>query len=107
MIVFERGDSGLLFVFNFHSTKSFTDYKIGVQQPGKYKVVLNSDAVEFGGLGRIDQDVDNFTSPEACNNRVNSMMVYAPCRTCSVYALADSPMALPRVSKEGLMFLRD
>ena len=71
---------------------SYTDYKIGVEQPGKYKVrhpgqtsnlrlveiyrhilipfvgfqkynhhnfqvVLNSDAREFGGLGRIDEAV--------------------------------------------------
>ena len=34
VIVFERG--GLVFVFNFHVSKSYTDYKIGVQIPGKY-----------------------------------------------------------------------
>jgi 1,4-alpha-glucan branching enzyme len=107
MIVFERGNSNLLFVFNFHATNSFRDYKIGVQQPGKYKVVLSSDALEFGGQGRIDEDVQHFTNPEPFNSRSNSMMIYAPCRTCTVYALADSPMEVPRASKEGLMFLRD
>ena len=34
MIAFERG--GLLFVFNFHPTESFTDYRIGIKDAGKY-----------------------------------------------------------------------
>lgn len=34
VIAFER--AGLVFVFNFHVSKSFTDYKIGVHTPGKY-----------------------------------------------------------------------
>lgn len=35
VIVFERGEKGLLWVFNFHATNSFTDYKIGCEKPGK------------------------------------------------------------------------
>lgn len=34
VIVFERAN--LVFAFNFHATKSFPDYKIGVDIPGKY-----------------------------------------------------------------------
>lgn len=30
--------AGLIFVFNFHSNKSFTDYRLGVDAPGDYKV---------------------------------------------------------------------
>ncbi|VDP95804.1 unnamed protein product [Trichobilharzia regenti] len=33
VIAFER--AGVLFVFNFHPTQSFTDYKIGVETPGR------------------------------------------------------------------------
>ncbi len=33
MLCFER--AGLVFVFNFHATQSFTDYKVGVYAPGK------------------------------------------------------------------------
>ena len=33
VIVFERND--VVFVFNFHPSNSYTDYKIGVQKPGK------------------------------------------------------------------------
>ncbi|KAH9502403.1 1,4-alpha-glucan branching enzyme [Bulinus truncatus] len=48
VIVFERADI-LVFVFNFHPSKSYTDYKIGVQVPGTYEIVLDSDAEEFHG----------------------------------------------------------
>lgn len=34
VIVFER--STCLFIFNFHPSQSFVDYKIGVQEAGKY-----------------------------------------------------------------------
>ena len=34
VFVFERGS--VTFVFNFHTSKSFVDYKIGIQVPGKY-----------------------------------------------------------------------
>lgn len=36
MIVCERGD--LVFVFNFHPTNSYTDYRIGCQNSDSYKV---------------------------------------------------------------------
>lgn len=34
VIAFERAN--LLFIFNFHPSKSFTDYRVGVHTPGKY-----------------------------------------------------------------------
>jgi 1,4-alpha-glucan branching enzyme len=36
MIVLEKGD--LVFVFNFHPTNSYTDYRIGCLKEGAYKV---------------------------------------------------------------------
>lgn len=35
LVVFDRADK-LVFVFNWHPSKSYTDYKIGVNVPGKY-----------------------------------------------------------------------
>lgn len=35
LIVFDRADK-LVFVFNWHPSNSYTDYKIGVNVPGKY-----------------------------------------------------------------------
>ena len=36
MIIAERGQ--LVFVFNFHPTNSYTDYRIGCRTAGPYKV---------------------------------------------------------------------
>ena len=36
VIVCERGD--LVFVFNFHPTNSYTDYRIGCRDLGEHKV---------------------------------------------------------------------
>lgn len=91
VIVFERGD--LVFVFNFHPENTYDGYKVGCDLPGKYRVALDSDALEFGGHGRVGNDVDHFTSPEGIpgapetnfNNRPNSFKVLSPARTCVVY----------------------
>lgn len=34
VIVFDR--SNVLFIFNFHPSKSFQDYRVAVEAPGKY-----------------------------------------------------------------------
>ena len=78
MIVFEK--EKLLFVFNFHPTNSFSDYRIGTKFSGKLKAVLNSDSEEFGGLGRIDESVQHFTDPLGHNNMPNFVQLYIPSR---------------------------
>jgi len=85
VIVFER--AGLVFVFNFHPTKSFTDYRIGVDVPGEYKVILSSDEKKFGGHERIDLNGRYFTTPMEWNGRNNWLQVYTPCRTVLVLGL--------------------
>lgn len=87
VIAFERGQpTPCLFVFNFHPTRSYTDYKLGVETPGVYKVVLDSDAEEFGGHNRLDHNVEHHTFNEAWAGRKNSIMVYIPSRTAIVLA---------------------
>ena len=92
VIVFERGE--LLFVFNFHVQTDYHSYKVGVGEPGKYRVVLDSDAMDFGGMGRVGHDGEYFTSPEGepgkpetnFNNRPCSLLVRIPPRTCLVFS---------------------
>ncbi|ESO00855.1 hypothetical protein HELRODRAFT_112986 [Helobdella robusta] len=88
VIVFER--AGLIFAFNFHPSISYTDYKIGVQQSGKYRIVLDTDSKEFKGQQRLDHNVDYFTFPEKWDNRDNHMFVYLPCRVAIVLAQESS-----------------
>ena len=61
IIVAERGP--LLFVFNFHPTETYTDLEVGVGMGGKYRICLDTDAFDFGGLGRVMHDAEHFTSP--------------------------------------------
>lgn len=87
VVAYER--AGLLFVINFHPFKSFSDYKIGIDTPGKYKVVLDSDAEEFGGHKRIDRGVDHLTMNEPYAGRRHSLMAYIPSRVGLIYAKVD------------------
>ena len=65
---------------------SYTDYRVGIDQPGTYKTVLNSDRPEFGGWSRIDESVRFFTTPFEWNGRGNFTQVYLPARTVIVLA---------------------
>lgn len=95
IIVFERGN--LVFVFNFHWTNSYSDYRVGCLKRGKYKIVLDSDDPLFGGFSRIDHRAEYFSSDGGFDNRPHSFLIYAPCRTAVVYALAeDEPEPVKR-----------
>ncbi|MFH1152326.1 MAG: alpha amylase C-terminal domain-containing protein [Pseudomonadota bacterium] len=58
IMAFER--SGLVFVFNFHTTRSFSDYEIPAC-PGRYTMLLDTDATVFGGQGRLARDQVHLT----------------------------------------------
>ncbi|KAH9060979.1 glycoside hydrolase [Lactarius vividus] len=84
VVVFER--AGLLFVFNFHPTKAFTDYRVGIDVAGDYKIVLSSDDKQYGGFENVDVNVKFTTTPLEWNGRKNWLQVYLPPRTCIVLA---------------------
>ncbi|XP_034404328.1 1,4-alpha-glucan-branching enzyme [Cyclopterus lumpus] len=84
VIVFDRGH--VVFIFNFHPSKSFQDYRVAVEAPGKYKIKLDSDEDQYGGHGRLDHNTEFYTEPRPFNGRPNSMQVYIPCRTAIVLA---------------------
>ncbi|KAJ6119902.1 1-4-alpha-glucan-branching enzyme [Penicillium sp. IBT 18751x] len=88
VVVFER--AGLLWIFNFHPTNSFTDYRVGVDVPGTYRIVLDSDDPAFGGLGRNVKDTRFFTTDMPWNGRGNFVQVYLPTRTALVLALEET-----------------
>ncbi|KAI2326414.1 alpha-1,4-glucan branching enzyme [Ophidiomyces ophidiicola] len=82
VICFERG--GLLWVFNFHPTKSFADYRVGVDEPGIYRIVIDTDSSEFGGFNRNNKETRFFTTAEPWNGRRNYTQVYIPSRSALV-----------------------
>ena len=83
VLAFMRGD--LVFVFNFSPTRSFTDYVFLVPE-GDYKVVLNSDAKEFGGNGFADDTMVHHTNfdPVYEKDHKGWLKLYIPARSAVV-----------------------
>ena len=75
---------GLIFVFNFNPSKSFSDY--GILAPaGCYGLVLDTDETRFGGQGRIAAGQVFFTEATIENHeRVDRVKLYLPARTALV-----------------------
>jgi len=83
VLVFGRED--LLFVFNFNPSRSFFDY--GILAPkGRYVVVLNTDARDFGGYAIKDDSLDHFTQfdPFYEDEGKEWLKLYIPARTAFV-----------------------
>ncbi|CRK98126.1 CLUMA_CG011494, isoform A [Clunio marinus] len=83
IISFERNRH--VFVFNFHPERSFTDYRIGVEFPGTYKIVLSSDDEIFGGFNRVDTKLSHVSLAEGHAGRNYFIHAYLPARTCFVF----------------------
>lgn len=80
----------LLFVFNFHPTKTFADYRIGVRHPGRYVVELDTDDRDmFGGFSRNSSAAEHFSVPEPWHDRPAYVLLYIPSRSACVYRLLD------------------
>jgi 1,4-alpha-glucan branching enzyme len=78
------GRAGLVFVFNFHATRSFTDYGINVPG-GEYTLLLDSDAPAFGGHGRLLDARDHlFKSVVSAGGQGSFITLYLPNRTALV-----------------------
>ena len=75
---FERGN--LLFAFNFSPTKSVADYEFPVPKTaeGDYRLILSTDAPEFGGHDRTDSSMVYPT-------KAKRLTIYLPARTALVF----------------------
>ncbi len=75
----------LIFVFNFHPNKSFTDYGFLVPT-GAYDVVLNTDNPDFGGFGSSDDSIRHFTNfdPMYKKDKKEWLKLYIPARSAVV-----------------------
>jgi 1,4-alpha-glucan branching enzyme len=84
LMIYRRGP--LVFVFNWHPTRSYTDFRIGVPDPRDYQMILNTDDPWFGGHGlvRSGQVYPYQARPE--HDRPQSIQLYIPARTAQVLA---------------------
>jgi len=83
VLAYGRGD--LVFVFNFNPVRSFSDYGFLVPK-GSYRTVLDSDSFEFGGYGRVDDNLEHFTlmDPLYRKQRKEWLKLYLPARSAIV-----------------------
>ena len=82
ILVFER--AGLIFLFNFHADESVADFPVLVP-PGIYCGLLDTDAVRYGGQGRIAPGQDYPVANEMLGDElVQRIRVYLPARTALV-----------------------
>lgn len=80
VMAFTRDD--LLFVFNFHPTKSYTNFEIPVMQ-GKYNILLSTDELRFGGFGRIDETMTYPTTVASVDDK-SVIKLYIPARSAMI-----------------------
>jgi len=86
VLAFLRGS--LLLVFNFHPTKSYTDYGVFVPPASDWKHLFDTDEPRFGGQGRIQPDVTYAPSlvfDANHNELVQQIRLYLPARTALVF----------------------
>jgi 1,4-alpha-glucan branching enzyme len=82
VLIFQRG--GLIFAFNFHPARSFSDYQFPAPA-GRYHIVLDSDHPGFGGHGRVDNDQTYTTlTPSHPDHPPHRLSLYLPNRTALV-----------------------
>jgi 1,4-alpha-glucan branching enzyme len=88
VLAFERDN--LVFVFNFNPVRSFTDYGLQVQ-PGKYKIVLNTDNLAYGGKGHVDESITYFAKVGNKLHEPHMLKMYIPSRIGLVFERIPTP----------------
>ncbi len=82
IIVFKRAD--LLFAFNFHPQQSYPGYRFEAPS-GTYRMLLTSDAAQYGGHGRLTADQEHLALPAKNEHEDRHYLnLYLPSRTAIV-----------------------
>ena len=79
----QDGKNNLLFVINF-TPMARPDYRVGVPKKKQYRLVLNSDAAEFGGSGKEQPEVYRAVQSE-CDGRPYSFAYDLPAYGVAVF----------------------
>lgn len=81
VLIVERANC--IFVFNFSVDRSVPDYGFTIHGHGNHRLILDSDAPEFGGHGRLEP---GSVHPVDASDRL--MRIYTPSRSAQVFAPA-------------------
>jgi 1,4-alpha-glucan branching enzyme len=78
---FERDE--LYFAFNFSPVNSYPDYGLNAP-PSKYRVLIDTDELRFGGQDRIDHNITYRTNSPRSHSSGHYLKLYLPSRTAIV-----------------------
>ncbi|MCP3873835.1 MAG: 1,4-alpha-glucan-branching enzyme [Desulfobacteraceae bacterium] len=82
VIAFKR--KNLILIFNLNGSTSFSDYMFEAP-PGKYKMIFDSDQIQFGGKSRLNEGQIHFTIYDSVKyGDRNLLSVYLPARTAII-----------------------
>lgn len=70
----------IVYIFNFHPQNSYDSFKVPIHDKGEFKVILDTDDIEFGGLGRISKDYI-YESKNLEHTDYDGIDIYIPSRT--------------------------
>jgi len=83
LLIFQR--AGLLFAFNFHPDRSYSDYRFEAPA-GIYKMILDTDAPQYGGHNRLIANQEHLTLCDNIDDRKTDLLsLYLPSRTAQVF----------------------
>lgn len=78
----------IVYIFNFHPQNSYDSFQVPIHDKGKFKVILDTDHEEFGGLGRISKDFI-YESKNLENTDYDGIEIYIPSRTALALKKVD------------------
>ena len=99
LLVFRRGP--LVFLCNFHPTRSLHDYAVPVPDATDYLVILNTDDACFGGFGLVTPRQTYIWHPEPLDSCAQRVRVYLPARSAQVLAPVGMAAHMPVLRDEG------
>jgi 1,4-alpha-glucan branching enzyme len=74
----------MVFIFNFNTHESFTGLRLPVPDACDYKLVLTTDAKDFGGPGLVQEDMIYPWQHVPMYGRNQSIQIYIPARSAQV-----------------------
>ncbi len=93
----DKEEETLLFVSNF-APAGHSKYRIGVQFYGRYKEILNSDDVKYGGSGKGNPRA-KISKQQESDGRENSLLIEIPPMSTIVFSCQPLPVPENKMTK--------
>ena len=81
-----------VFIFNFHPRRSYENFRIPAA-PGSYRIILDTDHENYGGLSRQDASMIHETVTDRIHRHYLSL--YLPSRTAILLERQNIPTNMP------------